>query len=167
MTREDLPTNLRYDPSTGLFFWRSKDKKRSKEDWLAGGKDKLGYVSIRIRGRGYYAHHLAWLLVYGTMPAYLDHKDLNPSNNRIDNLRIATHQQNCLNRSLRSDSQTGFKGVKRCPYGKFMVRIMIGEKRKYLGLYDQAEEAAKVYDAAARIHHGEFARLNFPDQPCA
>ena len=29
--------------------------------------------------------------------------------------------------------------------------------------YETAEEAARVYDTAARTHYGEFARLNFPE----
>lgn len=35
-------------------------------------------------------------------------------------------------------------------------------KQTYLGSFFTEEEAARKYDEFARIHHGEFANLNFP-----
>jgi hypothetical protein len=169
MNRDRLLQLFTYDQGAGCFYRKSRGKKCRSAKTLskpAGSSDNLGYVYIGIDGRKYACHHLVWLCEHGWMPSYLDHRDLDPSNNRIGNIRLSTHQQNCLNRGLRSDSQTGFKGVKKCPDGRFMVRIVVGGERRYLGLYDTAEEAAAIYDAAAREHHGEFANLNFPEKSC-
>jgi hypothetical protein len=145
ITRDRLVELFTYDAEYGYFYRKSRDKKQRPTKTLsrpAGHLKPNGYVEIRVDRKIYPAGHLVWLWETGSLPdVEIDHKDLNPSNNCIGNIRPATTQQNCLNRGLRSDSQTGFKGVKRCPDGRFMVRIVIDGERQYLGLYDSAEEA--------------------------
>lgn len=92
----------------------------------------------------------------------VDHRDLCGLNNRKYNLRIATHAQNLCNRGPDGKNTSGFKGVsfmksKR----KWYASINIGGKRHFLGYRNAPEECAVLYDAAAKIHHGEFAWLNF------
>jgi hypothetical protein len=59
--------------------------------------------------------------------------------------------------------KTIYKGVSiNKPYtNKFRASIQINGEKKHLGYFDTAEDAARSYDIAARIYHGEFARLNF------
>ena len=57
-------------------------------------------------------------------------------------------------------SNTGYKGV-RLFKNKWGARIQVKGERKFLGLFNTAEEAAKAYDVAAMELHGEFANLNF------
>lgn len=85
-------------------------------------------------------------------------------NNTRNNLRLATYSQNRVNRELRSNNKSGFKGV--CwnkSRENWEVTIQINGKHRHIGYYDTPEEAARVYDEAAIKYHGEFARLNFPD----
>ena len=79
-------------------------------------------------------------------------------------LRDATRQQNRMNAIKRSDNTTGFKGV--CFHKaakKFLAQIYVNRRAIYLGLFDTAAAAARAYDGAARLHHGEFAKLNFQE----
>jgi hypothetical protein len=94
-------------------------------------------------------------------PYESDHRNHDTLDNRRNNLRICTHVQNMSNR--RWGNSDGYKGIKFFPkLGKWMARIQFGNKRKYLGLYESAEAAARAYDMAAKELHGEFANLNFP-----
>lgn len=94
-----------------------------------------------------------------------DHIDRNTFNNLRSNLRNCTHSQNSMNKTS-LPNRLGYRGVgkderrKSKPYRAY---IQAGGKRKSLGTYATAEEAAKAYDEGAKEVHGEFAILNFPD----
>lgn len=96
----------------------------------------------------------------------VDHINGDGLDNRRVNLRLATQQQNIFNRKKDYDNTSGFKGVEcrtadmglRC-----RARIRVNGKMIYLGTYGSAEEAARVYDAAAIEYYGEFACLNLPE----
>lgn len=95
-----------------------------------------------------------------------DHIDGDGLNNTRANLRPATIQQNAMNRSITKRNTTGFKGVD-FYRGRFRARLGIDGRQRYLGIYATAEEAARVYDAAARTTFGAYARLNFPKEQSA
>jgi hypothetical protein len=122
------------------------------------GYDAHGYLKIRIDRRNYLLHRLAWLYVHGCWPVgQIDHRDLNPANNAISNLRDATHAQNKQNsRGLRGD---GLKGV-RLSHGKWQASIRVNGRRLHLGTFSAPESARAAYVAAASKHHGEFARVS-------
>lgn len=83
-------------------------------------------------------------------------------NNQRENLRLATRSQNQWNKRRPHHSTTGYKGVN-AHLGKFDAHLKFYGKRLHLGRFDTAEEAALMYDVAARIFFGEFAHLNLPD----
>lgn len=94
-----------------------------------------------------------------------DHKDGDGLNNQRDNLRVATHHQNCLNRPPKKGSSSKYKGVSWYKRGKsWGAYIKLDGKQYHLGRFSTEEEAARAYDAAALHLHGEFAWLNFPAQ---
>ena len=83
--------------------------------------------------------------------------------NRKENFRFVTPQQNKYNQKRRKDNTTGYKGVSvqtNCP--KYIVRIVYGGKRHHLGTFTDPAEAAKVYDRKAIEVFGDYACTNFP-----
>jgi formylglycine-generating enzyme required for sulfatase activity len=92
----------------------------------------------------------------------VDHKDRNGLNNTKQNLRLATRSQNNCNTMHRRGSSK-YRGVSReKETGKWKCKICFNGICIYLGLFEAEEDAAKAYDEAAKIYHGEFAVLNFP-----
>ena len=91
----------------------------------------------------------------------VDHKNGDGLDNRRSNLRVATIAQN--NYNLPARGFVPFKGVR--VYGdQFTAHIVAEGTALRLGIFDTEEEAAHAYDAAARVHHAEFAYLNFPEE---
>ena len=93
----------------------------------------------------------------------IDHKDINSLNNKWNNLRAGTRQQNSFNMGLNSNNTTGFKGVSwKKKAKKFVAYIQLDYKKIHLGYFLNKIIAARAYDRAAIKYFGEFARLNFP-----
>ena len=144
MNAEYLKSLISYNKNTGEFKWKAKNKiKAGKTGW----KDKDGYLHIRIDYKLYRAHRLAWLYVYGVFPdEAIDHIDRNPSNNKIENLRLCNKRQNAINSKMRSDNTSGYRGVRRRPgMKKWQARAYFEGKEVHLGYFDTAEEASEVY----------------------
>jgi len=93
---------------------------------------------------------------------FCDHINGNRLDNRKSNLRLVTNQQNLCNRGKASNNTSGYKGVSfQCK--KWYAKITSFGKQHHLGSFKEKIDAARAYDKAAKELHGEFARLNFPD----
>ena len=158
LTAKQLHQILHYNPETGVFRWK-QCRGGSVVGSVAGGVNDKGYIRINIDGRSYRASRLAWLYVMGEWPAHLvDHRDHDRSNNRWENLRVATNEENLHNMQMRSSNTSGIIGVVRLR-DRWQAQIRAEGRRIYLGLFKTKEEAAEVYAAAARRYHGEFAYI--------
>jgi hypothetical protein len=142
LTQKRLKELLSYDQNTGLFYWKVS-RRGVKQGTVAGTKTKRGYIQIRIDGKSYLAHRLTWLFFYGEWPKqHIDHINHNTSDNRIDNLREASQQENTKNRSKNKNNTSGISGVhwdKKS--NKWQARIGVNGKRIHLGFFDNKEEA--------------------------
>ena len=163
ITQERLKELLQYDPQTGHFYWRVRTTNRIHVGDLAGtfrDPKRDGYRRIKVEGRLYYAHRLAWLYVHGEWPkGEIDHKGLDPERNHMQNLRPATRSQQVANSRKRAMSKNPFKGVdfhkgRKKPWH---ARLTKDYRCMCLGYYATAEEAHEAYFRAAQIHFGDFA----------
>jgi HNH endonuclease len=94
---------------------------------------------------------------------HIDHKDGNPFDNRVSNLRVATPRQNQQNQQVQKNNTSGMKGVYwKKSSGRWQVYITEDYQRTYFGCFHDLEIAARFYDVIAIQLWGEFARTNYP-----
>jgi hypothetical protein len=159
LTGTIIDRHLDYDPATGIFT--RKNSRDALYRRAAGFVHHTGYMVIKLGNKPFLAHRLAWVWMHGEWPNehYIDHINLNKLDNRICNLRKATHGQNVANSRPRSAS--GQKGAYPVPgvKNKWQAQINIDGKTTTVGFYDSLEEAALAYRAAATKLYGEFARF--------
>jgi hypothetical protein len=139
----------------------------SKYKWHAN-KAKNTYYAVRRVHVGYKKwKHIKMHREVLNPPDHLfaDHINHNGLDNRIANLRAATHRQNAYNRiHFTKNPSSKYKGVSfKKRVKKWEAQIRYDGKSKFIGTFDSEIEAAKAYDKEAKKRHGEFAVLNFPD----
>jgi len=130
---------------------------------VAGSNKGNGYFAVHFDGVKKYTHRIIWEMLVGELGAndIIDHIDQNTHNNKIENLRIATKGSNACNAKRFKNNTSGYKGVSKHKDGRFVAYICANGKKKHLGIFSDAEEAARAYDAAAIVAYGAYASLNF------
>jgi HNH endonuclease len=168
---DQLRSVLLYDQATGIFTWRDRPDIRPsvnahRRGTVAGARLPKGYIHICINGRHHLAHRLAWLYVHEYWPPVeVDHINEIPSDNRIANLRLATHaQNNTRSKANRHNGSSGALGV--YPAGtsgsRWQAQVQHLGVVHYVGCFRTIEEAKAARDEAARKLHGNFHRTT----PC-
>lgn len=160
LSHDRLLAVLWFDAETGTFTWKQRLSHKGRVGAQAGSRSERGYLRISIDGERLLAHRLAWFYAHGKWPIeQLDHVNSNPADNRITNLREASHTQNIQHRK-RLKSQSGLKGAHLVrASGRWRAAIDCDGKKHTLGTFATAEEAHAVYCAAAKRLHGEFAKV--------
>lgn len=153
---EDIMSKFSYDPETGDIT-----RKSSRYQAKIGEnpcKIRGGYLFLDIKNHSFFAHRIAWVLFYGRWPKkIIDHINGIGTDNRMCNLREATHSQNQGNIHAKPRSKTGYRGVGYSRNGqKFVARINLNGKLIHLGTFDTAEIAYEKYKQEAREKFGEF-----------
>lgn len=160
-TREYLASLFSYDPETGLITRLVTRGYQALAGDVIDCLHSAGYFHLSLDGKRLLAHRLAYFLHTGETPQEVDHHDGDKQNNRFRNLRPATSSLNKYNIPLKSNNTSGFKGVHYCKSKRrFTAQINVDGKYIHLGRFKTAEEAARVYDAAAIEAVGEFALTN-------
>jgi hypothetical protein len=155
ITQQRIKQLFDYDQETGLFTRKITVNSRAKEGTIAGTDNGKGYIKFWVDNKFYYGHRLAWLYVYGDLPSKgIDHIDNNPSNNKINNLRLANQSENMQNVNKFKTNTSGYKGVYwNKNYSKWTAQIWVNSKRKFLGNFENIKDAYLAYCDAAKIFH--------------
>ena len=158
---EYLRDCLEYDPTTGIFIWKTRPKEhfclqRICSGWntqYAGkiaGIDSRGYTTIRINNFNFRAHRLAWKLSTGDDPIdTIDHINGDKSDNRIGNLRQASQAEQTRNVGMKRANTSGYRGIYKLKSGNFFARITSHGVQRNLGTFTSAEAASAVYETAS------------------
>jgi hypothetical protein len=134
-----------------LFFSRS---------WGIHKKSNTCYLRYRHSGKklSLFFHRE---LMKASLNYQIDHINGNGLDNRKSNLRICAFSDNMKNNHGHKKRYSKFKGAFYRPkLDKWVSMITKDRKQYYLGLFKTEQEAAKAYNEAALIYHGNFANIN-------
>lgn len=132
--------------------------------WIEAGSlvpfsyNTKGYPRVAIKREHFQAHRVVWALHHGDpYPLGLDHRDGDPSNCVIENLRFATdceNLHNCI--SSRGPLPPGVSVDHKSRGKGFKAQITYEGKWTYLGRFSTAEQAHAAYVAAKDALAGEY-----------
>jgi hypothetical protein len=139
-----------FDYRDGNLYWKTFKGPRAIAGSLAGSIRKDGYCRIRIDGKYYLTHRLIWVWHGNELSRNIeiDHINNKSSDNRIENLRLATRLENEYNKPK--------KGY-RFEAGKWRAKIKVDGKQKHLGMFDTEDDARLAYLIAAKQIQKHFA----------
>jgi hypothetical protein len=139
----------------GNLYWRVSLNRRISVGDRAGSFCKVrGYIVVKVNGESFLAHRLIWVIVHGAWPDQIDHINHVRHDNRLENLREATLQENCKNKSMQSNNTSGVMGVVWDKENKkWIARIKVKGKQINLGRYTD-KVAAKAKRKMAEVIYG-------------
>lgn len=144
----------------------------SQYKWHATKNERGNYYARRYVGRAFdgraYKISMQKEIMKPSPPMVVDHINHDTLDNRRQNLRVCTQQQNVWNSRKPKNNRSGYKGVYYLDGGLdyfnnpgiWVARIMVSGKIIYLGYFKDKLEAAKTYNKAAFKHFGQYACLN-------
>ena len=138
---------LDYNPETGEFIW--KVSRGPKPAGSIAGQRWVDYIRLKIDGKSYQAHRIAWLIMTGNDPGDLivHHKDADKQNNKFDNLALVTPSENGIV-TLRGEPKCYQRTGKNRQY--FQACYTLNGKTITCGTFATAEEASAVGRAARK-----------------
>jgi len=158
------PSPLRLEEESGLRWKVSRKGTKGRGSW-AGSVWKgeshgtlTKYWGVMIDGKRYQASRIIYFMHHGVdpYPMEVDHEDRNSLNNNIDNLRLGSRRLQNQNQGIRSDNESGVKGVRLCKKtSKWRAYIKVENKSKHLGYYATLKEAAAARNAGVREYFQE------------
>lgn len=126
----------------------------SKHKWYSHDTKSGFYAATNIARKCVYLHTF---LMCSPKGKEVDHINGNKLDNRKENLRLVTHQQNSFNSESRKELPKGVCFDKQT--GKYIAQIMYNGKNIKIGRFKTILEASQEYDKKAHILFGEYARL--------
>lgn len=146
-TPERLRQLIEYRPDTGELVWKPRVPSdfnarnpeaacdafnRRRAGQIAGKVNRQGYVIVQVDGQAYKGHRIAWAMYHGAWPeGVIDHINRQKADNKIQNLRDVSQAENCENRSINRNHDSGVKGVTwHAKDNMWHVRVRIDGKLK-------------------------------------
>ena len=150
---------LRINPNDSMDIYSWREYKTIPDVWYkikpylkiykSGYKKYIIYINKKQYALSrivYKAHNKDWDITDSSKNNEVDHININSIDNRIENLRILTHQQNSFNTNAKGYYWSEERN-------KWHTKIKINGKIKYLGLFEKEQDARQAYLKAKEIYH--------------
>jgi hypothetical protein len=138
----------------GMYYVSNLGKVKNKRNVMLTGRiNSRGYLRAALNKNGktkeFRFHQLVAMAFLNHEPCgmerVVDHINGNKLDNRVENLRLVTQRENCKPNKLTSK----YTGVHFCKYvGKYISKIFINGKSKYLGKFEDEYQAHLAYKKA-------------------
>lgn len=141
----------------GILVWKKSPHPRISVGTLAGRSSKRYHNQVTLCRQNYGYHRIVYYLAYGvdSLGYEIDHINRDPSDNRPENLRLATESQNKWNKGCLLNCQSGYRGIRKRFWGQ-SYRWEVSFRCKYVGTYKTLEEAIEAWEEVVRPYAGEF-----------
>lgn len=148
----DISDYIKYD--NGVIRWKRKTGRSTQIGKEIGVNNGKGYLTFKFNGRRLKVHRVIWELHNGKIPdgMEIDHINHKRDDNRIENLRIVSRDDNMRNKSIYKNSSSGYCGVCLRSSGKWFAYIQNKSKQVSLGQFDTIEEAVSARLEAERLY---------------
>lgn len=182
----DIERALRYDPVSGDLIWKQRGLDQFAHSgacvtWNARWPGKVAgqkythksgspkYVVVSLNGWPYLAHHLILKMHDIDIPEgmIVDHENRNPLDNRLQNLRVCTPQQNSGNKTKPRRNKSGYIGVFWAEGRGWLARVNCKERptTRDVGVFGCPTAAAIAFDKWVIANRGVFANPNILTKP--
>jgi len=160
LSQEEAQKSFEY--KDGILYWKPRLGGRWDSRWAgkpAGRVKSDGRMDISYNWVRYKYHRLVWNFWYGEIPEKMeiDHIDGNPQNNKIENLRLCTHQENMLNRKIQSNNQCSVKNVYYRKDRNLWVVDIRNKGHRFVSEHQTIDEAKEKAQQVRREMHCDFA----------
>lgn len=158
---ELLHSKFELDAKRGVLI-RKTSHTNHRAGEVCGTEMKSGHLVTGIGAKRYLVHRIIYYMATGVDPldSIVDHKDGDPANNSIDNLRLATTAENGRHKvKLCTSNTSGHRNVSWNKINKvWMVSLTVSGKRIQRAFNNMAD-AVKGATELRVAHYGNFAGL--------
>jgi hypothetical protein len=144
-----IEQGFRYDEKTGNVY--------TPKNKLLINTNAMGYTYLNPYHNGktfiILSHQFAWYYKYNQLVDCIDHINQDKTDNRINNLRSVTKQENQWNQTKK-----GYTFFKRD--NNWKAQIHLNRKTIHLGYYDTEDKAHQAYIEAKKIYHNIKNNIN-------
>jgi hypothetical protein len=157
-----------FEYADGRLYWKKRQLSHFLDEWRQkifnsrefgreAGTLVSGYRMVNFSSKRISVHRLIFLLHHGFLPPIVDHINGNPLDNRIENLRAATHARNIQNMKTPKTNTSGFKGVYwHKKSARWVAGIRSDGKWKHLGSFKNIDDAVKCRKLSEQEIYGDF-----------